>query len=68
MDPVGKILGNGLTDMYGRIVKKGSVITDENGNKGKVIELYDDRALVDFGREIGKDMIYIGERFTLGKW
>jgi len=67
-DVVGNILGdNNLTDTYGKSVKLGDFITDENGNIGKIIEYYGDGALVDFGKQIGKDRIGYGDRFIKGK-
>jgi len=58
-----------MTDIFGTTLSVGDFIVDENGNVGKIINIqHDERALVDFGKSIGTDMVYIGEKIKKGKY
>lgn len=57
-----------IKDWNGKSVGAGDTIEDENGNKGKVKWVKDDRALVNFGKTIGDDMVYDRGKFAKGGW
>ena len=71
MGVVNNILGNkgkqSIEDWYGKIVYVGNYITDENGNVGKVTQITNDTAIVNFGKNIGSDAVYSGSRIKKGK-
>jgi len=58
-----------MEDIYGKTIKIGEKLIDENGNVGKLLEDYGDRGIVDFGKGVGKDAVYFGDRIKKGiKW
>lgn len=65
-----RILGNDVVkDSKGKIISVGDIIEDENGNKGKIKSITQQGDLiVNFGKDIGIDVVRSNDRFAKGRW